>query len=304
MYITSHKGKVSSSKIAFPDPYHRRGKLNRSGYRQRWGLLRSLDAPVFSATDNLIFTRTWCREHRRYELVPQINYSEDLFPWYNAGRHPRFSIVKALAEAKQFYWEIQRLLSRRWGRPRPGPEQAIRTALRLSRTSKEFIHQMHAHLFSTLRIQRRRIRAENWFLEKYQTNTFTVNDFIKEQNQERRRFMLRHGIEIQSVLGRMKFLAEDSEGKLYQLGNTMDSLYLYVVCPSTKQEYLLSVPRGEWRNEPLPEDKWIKHRSWDNNELPESEWRKTEQKFHVFTPAEARRWTFDLPMDAEFMKEA
>ena len=145
---------------------------------------------------------------------------------------------------------------------------------------------------------------ENWFLEKYQTSTFTVDDFMAEQNQERRRLMLRHGIEIHTVLDRMKLLAEDAEGKLYQMGSNETPLYLYVVCPSTKQEYLLSVPRGEQREYPLREDKWVKHRSWDNVELPESEWRKTERKFHVFTPAEARRWTFNLQSDAEFVKEA
>ena len=303
MYITLHKGKVSSSKMAVPDPYLRRGKLNEGGYRQRWALLRSLDAPVFNSSDALTFHRARCREHRRYELVPSINYHEDLFPWYVAGKHPRFSIVKALADAKQLYWEIQRMLPRRWGRPR-GLDHRICSALRRSRTSKEFIQQMHPRLFSTLRIQRRRIRVENWFLEKYQTNAFTVDDFLGEQNQERRRLMLRHGIEIQSVLGRMNLLAEDTEGKLYEMGDNQNQPYLYVVCPSTKQEYLLSVPRGEQRNEPLPEDKWIKHRSWDNKELPESEWRKTESKFHIFTPAEARRWTFNLSPDAEFVKEA
>ena len=64
----------------------------------------------------------------------------------------------------------------------------------------------------------------------------------------------------------MTLIAEDEEGKIYE--TEMRRRYLYVKCPSTGQEYLLEVPD------------------------------------HMDSPKEARRWTFDLPADAVFAKEA
>lgn len=120
----------------------------------------------------------------------------------------------------------------------------------------------------------------NAFKEKYEKKAFTTDDFFTERNQDIRRLILRAGASIKEVLSRLVLVAEDEEGKLYEMKEDAQRVvrpfflgsdrmrYLYVVCPSTGQEYLLQVPGT------------------------------------VSTPKEARRWTFDIPVDAEFSKEA
>ena len=79
--------------------------------------------------------------------------------------------------------------------------------------------------------------------------------------------MLARNLTPGDVLARLTKLEEDSEGVLYK--DEREQMFLFVVCPSTKREYLLSVP------------------NW-----------------HVAdTPAKARRWTFNLPADAVFADE-
>lgn len=276
--------------------------LGKNGVSRKLGSIRQqavynqMTAPLFRYTGSLEFVRIKCTEHRRWELVPLVNYWEDLQGWYTVKRHPRFSIVQALMRAKQRYYEIRRFRpSSQLVRANPR-NNAIYTALRSSRTPAEFLTKIQPYLFTTLYVNRRRMRVTTQFREQYRASAFTVKDFMAEENQELRRLMLRRGVSIRQILRHMQLVATDEEGSLYQLRNNAETRYLYVVCPSTKQEYLLSVPRGERHEEALPESEWT-----DGGKNP---WNRTKQVFHEFTPAEARRWTFNLPTDTVFAAEA
>jgi len=202
----------------------------------------------------------YCREHGRAELVPQWNYRYDLGRWYAVGRHPRFSIIKALLAARQTFDEVQvRLMED------PGFQEFLRKVLKSVETEGDFLERIRPWLFSLMRVRGRRYRVRNSFKEKVTARSFTVKDFFEEPNQDLRRLMLR-SFTMQDVLSGMHLVAEDDEGSLYQ--HPVEGRYLYIKCPSTGQEYLLAVP----------------------DDVP--------------TPKAARRWTFGLEGDAEFVKEA
>jgi hypothetical protein len=117
----------------------------------------------------------------------------------------------------------------------------------------------------------RRHRVRGWWKQKFKERSFTVENFFSVQNQELRRYMLRRGVEIKDVLAKMTKISEDAEGSLYLIGEKTAwdrRTYLHVKCPSTGQDYLLEVPND------------------------------------MDTPSRARRWTFNLEPDAEFVKEA
>lgn len=208
----------------------------------------------------------YCDEHDRYELVYSLNYEFDLGGWYHTGLHPKFSIAEALLEAKQTLPELQSFIV--WGQR----ADVINAALKISKTKEQFLEAMKPHLFTTLRIGRRRIRIPHRTKEKYEAKSFTVQDFLGEGNQEMRRIMTRI-LPVKEILKHMKKLARDEEGTLYEYvaddQRRWDRRnYLHVTCPSTGQDYLLEVPN----------------------------------RFEK--PKEARRWTFNLPAEAEFVKEA
>jgi len=223
-------------------------------------------------TDAIGYRAVYCKEHSRYELVPSLNYDNDLSYWYDADLHPRFSIVGAYHEAKQRVGECWRI-----GRVDGGGQGLeFRKVLHASKTKKQFLKNIHPYLFANLYRGGRRIRVTNRFKEKLLARDFTVEDFFAERNQELRRFMLRI-IPIQKVTEKMTLIAEDEEGKIYETKGDERRRYLFVKCPSTGQEYLLGIPTqiGNWKEQrPLT------------------------------SPKEARRWTFNLPLDAEFAKEA
>ena len=213
----------------------------------------------------------FCKEHKRVEILPHFHYSYDLKPWYEAGLHPRFSIAKALIEAKQKSSELPRVF---WGwTPRAADfsstrEQAVAKLryriLSKSRTPKQFLELSWPYLRTFIYVRGRRVRVTNDFAEKFKKRSFTSDDFFLTANQELRRIILR-SVPILEILRRMVLVGKDDEGALYDFN---ERRYLYVKCPSTGQEYLLVVPT------------------------------------RFTSPKEARRWTFDLPADAEFLKEA
>lgn len=230
-----------------------------------------------------------CEEHEQDEYVEQIAYHTDLGWWYAAGMHPRFSIVGAFKKAGQtrneigFHVGISSLGNRR------SNDSDLRAAkakfiviLSESKTEKDFLKMFQPSLFTDLVTPDRTHRVTMAFKEKYETKSFRPDDFFNEQSQELRRLVVRGGCPIKEVLKRMKFISKDEEGELYDMPPepaTEESerqpfvrpiriRYLYVTCPSTGQEYLLGVP-----------DRFSK-------------------------PKEARRWTFNLPPEAEFVKEA
>lgn len=244
----------------------------------------------------LKFLNVHCEEHDQWELVPNLNYDDDLSIWYEAGLHPRFSTVKALIGAKQHLgeakWPAFSTRMRRWVRDEDPKERkrCLRTILEPSRTAKEFLVNMEPYLFANLHVGRRRYRVNNWWKKKFRERTFTTDDFFTTQNQELRRFMLRRGVEIKDVLGRMKKLGEDEEGVIYELGEGWQAQrYLFVKCPSTGQEYLLAIPHQ------------IVDRPSGRNE--KGNW-TPEEAHELLSPKEARRWTFQIDAAAEFVKEA
>jgi len=205
-----------------------------------------------------------CEEHSCAELVPAGNYWNDLVHWYHVGRHPRFSITGALIKDDQRWSEIP--YSRRMrGERRTQLDQAIAQCT----SEADFLKRMHPHLFTNLYIRGRRMRVTNAFKEKFLKKDFTTTDFFREVNQEIRRAMLRV-LPIKKIIQHMRLVSKDKEGKLYSHDRRR---YLYVVCPSTKQEYLLEVPASDGGQS-------------------------------IRTPSHARRWTFNVPEDARFVKEA
>lgn len=205
-----------------------------------------------------------CREHARMELVPEVNFQEELHLWYRLGLHPRFSIVKVLMDAGQRYFEILGFVNP-WGGGEARARVRVADALRISHTPKEFMANMRPHLRTNLYWRGRRYRVTTVFKKKFEARAFTIKDFFMENNQELRRLILsRGGLSIGLIRKAMRKGRSSKEGTLYRYRN---GNYLYVKCPSTGQEYLLSVPQFD-------------------------------------SPGEARRWTFGLPPDATFVKEA
>lgn len=265
-YHTHAEGPMKSIILPLPKEY---GDMGRVDSGARLELFRAIAVgPVFyhpwGGTMQAVCT-VRCKEHQRNELLPWTNYHYDLNRWYKVGRHPRFSVIGALLRAKQNYYEIQDFTS-----DHRGQQESILAALKTANTEKQFTTAMEPHLFTHLSLpNRRRIRVTNSFKRKYVAKDFTVKDFLDEQNQEIRRAMLRV-LPIKAILKHMEFVTEDDEGKLYDFRPNAwtNRRYLYVKCPSTAQEYLLEVPG-------------------DINE-----------------PKRARRWTFNLPAEAQFSKEA
>ncbi len=277
---------MDATKVIIPSPISQAKRTGKRKYAYAFSYMEarlSTEGAAFddsSWRDTLNFEHVYCKEHRRMELVPSGNYNGDLDTWYQYGLHPRFSILKTLLEGgKQQLTEARWSIFRRNNNENSKREKAhnrLRKAiLKKSRTPKQLLKNAHELLFTNLYVNGRRLRVTNEFKRKFNDHTFTNEDFLHENNQELRRYMLRRGVSIQSVLGQMKLIKQDDEGRIYQMGednNWRSSRYLYVTCPSTGQEYLLNVPNGR-RGEDM-------------------------------TPAQARRWTFNLPEDATFAKEA
>ena len=211
------------------------------------------------------FSKVYCREHDRHELLPSFNYWHDLVNWYKIGLHPRFSVIGALLKAEQRYTEIQRFANF----DNRGSLAITRNCLKSTKTKTQFLSKMRPHLFTSIRVRGRVLRVTNAFAERIEKKAFAVDDFFRTQNQELRRIILRV-VPMDKVLSRMKKVAEDKEGALYDLGREdwNRRRYLHVKCPSTGQRYLLEVPRDQT------------------------------------SPKNARRWTFDLPENCSFAKEA
>ncbi len=201
------------------------------------------------------------------ELLPRDNYYSDLDAWYETGRHPRFSIVGALkdAEPKLRYGEICGLQAC----------DETKRALRTCNTPRQFRKAMQPYMSVWLYRNGTKTRVTTKFKQQFKDESFTVKAFLDESNQELRRLMLRRGVEVKDVLAKMEVISQDSEGTLLQYNSDR---YLHVKCPSTGEEYLLNVPRSHWATDG-----------------------KTVQ---LDTPAKARRWTFNVPEDTVFAKEA
>lgn len=243
----------------------------------------------FAATviKGVVYARDYCGEHKCDELIRQKEYHLDFGHWYVVGRHPRFSIIDAFRKAAQTEGEIFWHFGPFWHSrgadqvlQHAEAREALTKALKAAETTDDFLKALHPRLFVDLNPGDRTYRVTNAFKEKYEKKAFTTDDFFTERNQDIRRLILRAGATIKEVLSRLVLVTEDEDGKLYETkeeaGRAPHPIFpgadrirhLYVVCPSTGQEYLLQVP-GQLQ-----------------------------------TPKEARRWTFDLPTDAEFSKEA
>jgi hypothetical protein len=228
-----------------------------------------------------------CKECDQLELVDDRAFHTNIGHWYALGLHPRFSPVAALKMTGQTRAEMSILTGYSAGGNNRYKVEEMRkifySALKTARTKEEFLSLMHPYLFADLVSGDTTYRLETGFKEKYEKREFTPDDFFKEDSQELRRLILRSGISIKDVKSRLELIDKDEEGELYRMkakGNEeppsprfpfrgdREPNYLYVVCPSTGQEYLLGVPQN-------------------------------------FTkPKDARRWTFGLEPTAEFVKEA
>lgn len=227
-----------------------------------------------------------CRECDQLELVDPQSFHNDVGHWYFLGIHPRFLARAAFKKVKQTRAEMMVLMGYSAGPNNRYKQEKMRQifylALTESRTEEEFLTHLHPHLFADLVSGDTTYRLDNRFKEKFERREFTAGDFFEEDSQELRRLILRSGVSIKDVKSRLELVAKDEEGELYTMKEddkkkeegprgffgTREPNYLYVVCPSTGQEYLLGVP----------------------------------QNFKK--PMEARRWTFGLPPDAQFVKEA
>ena len=235
-------------------------------------------------SDSLSYYLEFCKEHERAELVPNGNYWNDLRVWYRIERHPRFSALEVLYQLGARMREAQGLLN----------SLAILNILKTTNTARQFAKAVRPHLPVWCRIEGTPRRVSQTFADKYQNETFTAQDWLKESNHELRRWMLRRGVQLSEVLKKLHLVATDNEGKLYHTSRDWSAAqrqpqYLYVTCPSTGQEYLLGVPH----NITVTPGGWHQH-DWVPAVLAD-----------IDTPAKARRWTFNLPLeDATFVAEA
>ena len=270
--------KVDFDKMILKSPFKKEERTKDHAQQMREKIAVSKGACTRDTRwwDNeIVFVNVRCKEHDEYELVPERNYRVDLLHWYELGLHPRFSIDHAFISAGQRLGEINRVIngSDRFSQSLMQANRArFFETLRNSKTEEEFLKNLHPRLFTSLHSDGRRYRVTNAFKEKFKAKNFTVEDFFNDESQELRRLILRRGVSVKDVLGKMKLKAEDKEGKIYELKSRdrfrAAQKYLYVVCPSTGQEYLLGIPE------------------------------------RFTSPKEARRWTFNLPVDATFAKEA
>lgn len=266
MYARTVKTK-SLDEFILPLPgAYSKGELPRELRGIRYFKALASGAVLAGISHNVLgeMTVIYCPEHDRSELIPVANLKTDLHYWYDIGRHPKFSIVGALLEAKQRFDEIRLILENH------SEEQIIPRALRIAPTKEQFLEAIRPRLGTFLHVRGRRHRVSNEFKDRFKKRNFTVKDFFDMDNQEIRRVMLRI-LPIQQIISEMNEIARDEEGTIYELKQSRgfnDPRYLYVKCPSTGQEYLLGIPS------------------------------------EFDSPKEARRWTFDLPADAEFSKEA
>jgi len=223
----------------------------------------------------------YCEECGKTELVPSMTYSNDLCTWYQNGLHPRFSVHNALRGfGRQLLWETVNLI-----RNIADGDKGILTSVK---TAEEFLAhpQIADRLRVNLYVRGHRIRTTAAFAKRYKAKDFTVEDFFAMPNQELRRIILRF-VPMQEIIARMVHVATDEEGSIYNAGGRR---YLHVKCPSTGQDYLLEIPGMIREGEELAGD-------------PPNTWTRIRMK-PLDIPAEARRWTFNLPVDAEFVKEA
>jgi hypothetical protein len=201
----------------------------------------------------------YCKEHKAMEVVPAGNFNEDLRHWYEEGLHPRYSVLKILLEHGYLYFELNRALR----------SEIVLKLMRKCKTAKEFKKEFAPHALVNLYWRGRKYRVPAGFKERYKEKKFTAKDFLKEDNQERRRLILntlgQNGID--TIKKSMTVAKKDKSGEI--LVNNADT-YLHVQCPSTKEHYLLQVPG----------------------------------RFRESTPLAAKKWTFDLPPEARFMREA
>ena len=243
-----------------------------------------------SAPGGKSYLSVWCEEHKRAEWVYSASYRKDIGDWYHLGIHPRFSPLKALYGAGQRADEIARIVGAGHDERADAARGVFLKALSASRTAEELLENLNPILFTDLRTGDRNSRVTNAFKKRFDAKAFTVDEFLAEENQELRRLILRSGISIKDVLARMKLIAKDEEGELYEMVRPgvvrpvmpfnlpVDPMrYLHVTCPSTGAEYLLEVPISIWNGK---------------------------ETVQLDSPRIARRWTFDLPPDAEFAKEA
>lgn len=226
-----------------------------------------------------------CRQCVQYELIEPQSFHNDVGHWYALGIHPRFQPRETLRKAKQTRAEMMVLMGYSAGPNNRYKSDKMRvifySALKKSQTEEDFLKHLHPHLFTDLVSGDTTYRLDTHFKERFESRSFTPDDFFEEGSQELRRLILRSGVSIKEIKTRLELIAKDEEGELYRMksdakeegprgifSRDRDPNYLYVVCPSTGQEYLLGVPQN-------------------------------------FTkPMEARRWTFGLPPDAQFVKEA
>jgi hypothetical protein len=125
------------------------------------------------------------------------------------------------------------------------------------------------------------------FAKKYLAQSFTEQDWFDAASQEERRMMLRRGVTADAIVAALgPPLAVDAEGKLFERNSQR---WLSVVCPSTQEHYLLAVPHT------LNDSRYV------GGTVVTQGWQPATP---LDTPAKARRWTFGLPLDAEFVAEA
>ena len=236
--------------------------------------------PTFGHGGQGSFTLVNCKEHNHVEMVPSGNF-HDLDKWYEIGVHPRFSIHGALRKAGYRYAERHRARS----------QQYLADALRQCKSEKHFLKLIDKNRPVWLYRNRLKFRVPKSFRDKYQNGGFTNKEYLDERNHELRRLMLRKGCTIEGKNGILSHLGEpyatDNEGELYHDPHNNRRSLLHVICPSTTEHYLLRVPRYENDGRAV-----YSYNAGRDIYPPE------------MTPAEAKRWTMQVPKDAVFMSEA
>lgn len=231
-----------------------------------------------------------CREHGVNEAVPRSNmYDGWLDLWYNIGLHPRWNIwgeVNRLWPTKRRpgRWPIEMLVERYLKDHADDPEGLVKA--------------MHEDWYNNTEVVSMRANGRTWQVtrterKKFREGLYTPSEFLHTNNQTMRQLMLlSRSFEPKDILSSMDKIEEDEDGALYTLGGMT---FLHVKDASTDEDYLLSVPRRACKHGQVDVGNFV-GKIWHGGEVGWCE-------AFPLTPKMARRWTLNVPFDAEILLE-
>ena len=316
--------------IPIPKPLPSLSHIPHKGFQQSYGEMSAYqEIPARGWQE---FACVYCKEHKTYELVPFGNFCDGSWHyWYDAGLHPRWSIWNEIRArwpsfAMSWMWTLTYgTRSRVWIDPEIRKKMIEHSPMiTFLREYKDdparFVSELHIAWHDRYEMVGLKTSGQTWrvnrlFKARFKAHDFTVDDWKNETNQTQRRLILAsRSFDVREILTTLTKLSEDDEGEMYVDGlvtseGMTGQLYLHVKCPTTAEHYLLGIipkfhcsihPDFQWTTTAVtfqcPPHDGQTTRTWNNKGCA--------PQLSIWKPSDARRWTFGLPADAEFLQEA